>query len=72
MTTLYGTSYFVTERDAALHYRDYCESMSESRALVKIKIADGEIHIGAPSPLKPNERLTLVDGGRRYAIIIED
>ena len=72
MTTLYGTSYFVNHWSACGYYRDYCESMKDARALVARKIEEGEIHIGAPGPLKRNERLTLVDGGRRYAVIVED
>ena len=70
--TLYGTSYFVSERDAALYYRDYCETAKDARALVATKIADGEIHIGPPGPLNPGERLTTVDGGRRYAVVVEE
>lgn len=69
-STLYGTSYFVSKRDAELYYRDYCETARDARALVAQKLADGEIHLGAPPKLNRNERLTTVDGGRRYAVIV--
>jgi hypothetical protein len=46
--------------------------MKDTKRLVGTKLGDGEIHIGAPGPLKSNERLTTVDGGRRYAVIVED
>jgi hypothetical protein len=72
MSTLYGTSYFVNEWSAVLYYRDYAETTRHARHLVRDKIAAGEIHIGAPGPLKIGERLTLVDGGRRYAIAVDD
>ena len=72
MTTLYGTNYFTSHWAACGYYRDYCETAKEARAMVDRKIVDGEIHIGAPGPLKISERLTLVDGGRRYAVIVED
>lgn len=65
-----GTSNFVTERDAVLYYRDYYETSKEATKAVKRKIEEGEISVGPPV-LRKGEKLTLVDGGRRYAIIVE-
>ena len=60
-----GTSHFVS-RDAAIRYYQPYEYPITAEA-VDDKLARGEIHIGKPD-LKPGERLTLIDGGTRYAI----
>jgi hypothetical protein len=65
MSTYYGTSYFVSERDAVWYYRKY-EGANAKRA-VQRKLEAGEIHIGKP-PLKPGDTLSLIDNGTRYAI----
>lgn len=72
MTSLYGTSYFTSHWAACGYYRDYCETAKDARAMVAEKLEAGEIHIGAPGPLKIGERMTLVDGGRSYAVVVED
>ncbi len=61
----YGTSYFVSKSAAVRYYRDY-EGSDAARA-VERKLREGEIHIGKPT-LKAGERLTTLDGGKRYAI----
>ena len=63
--TRYGTAHFVSKAaaityDQPYHYEDVVEA-------VERKLADGEIHIGAPK-LKPGERLLIIDEGTRYAI----
>jgi hypothetical protein len=59
-----GTSYFIT-KFAALEYYAYEAATSQD---IDRKIAEGLIHIGEP-PLKPGQRLTLVDDGLRYGVI---
>jgi len=61
----YGTSHFVSRGAAIRYYRDY--GYDDTAAAVDRKIREGEIHIGKPA-LKPGQRLTTVDGGKRYAI----
>lgn len=74
--TRFGTSHFVSLQAAIDYYRLYeMDSFSdgvettaaELERIVKLKLADGEIHIGAPD-FGENERLVKVDGGLRYAI----
>lgn len=59
-----GTSYFLVLAAAVSYYRDYGLAPSQ----VEAKVKTGEIHIGEP-PLQPGEKLTTIDGGRRYAIV---
>ena len=59
----YGTSYFASLSAAVRYYKAY----GEDRADVERKVAEGSIHIGRP-PLKAGDKLTLIDGGTRYAI----
>jgi hypothetical protein len=61
----YGTSHFVSRGAAERYYKDY--DYDDTKAAVARKIRDGEIHIGKPR-VKAGERLTTVDGGKRYAI----
>ncbi len=61
----WGTSYFVSRKDAVRYYRAYEGSNAE--AAVARKLKEGEIHIGAPH-LKAGERLLRIDGGTRFAI----
>lgn len=63
--TRIGTPYFVSLAHAIAYYRPY--GYDDVRAAVQRKLAEGEIHLGAP-PLKAGERLTLIDEGKRYAI----
>lgn len=65
--TTYGTSYFVSKSAAIRYYKPY--HYEDTAQAVARKIREGEIHIGRPSyDAKAGERLTLVDGGKRYAI----
>lgn len=63
--TTYGTSHFVTFDRAVAYYRAYCPT--GTRAYVRKKVNEGEIHIGAPT-VKPGQRLLFIDHGTRYAI----
>ncbi len=68
--TITGTSSFVSVNHAIAYYREQtpgCTSL-EATKLVAEKIQSADIHIGRPI-LKPGERLTLLDGGRRYGIV---
>lgn len=58
-----GTSHFVSLKAAVDYYRPY----GENRASVLRKLKDREIHIHRPR-LRPNERLVMLDGGKRYGI----
>lgn len=60
-----GTSHFVSFESAVRYYKDY--PYRSIRAAVMRKIYDGEISLGKPK-LKKGERLSLIDGGLRYAI----
>ncbi len=66
MSTRYGTSYFPTWQDAATYYKPYVKAeqphgwFTATTALVKRKVAEGEIHIGKP-PVKPGQRLYVAD-----------
>lgn len=62
--TITGTSHFVSWLAACDYYRDYGFDSDD----VNRKIAEGEIHIGKPEEISINERLTIIDGGKRYAI----
>lgn len=59
----YGTSYFTSRGAANRYYKDYGDDAED----VARKIREGSIHIGKP-PLKPGERLSTTDGGKRYMI----
>ena len=59
----YGTSHFLSLSAAIAYYSEYHEPAAEVRAKVKA----GEIHIGPPA-LQPDETLSVIDEGRRYAI----
>lgn len=63
MTMTTGTSYFVDKR-SAIRYFAYENATS---ADIDRKLAEGLIHLGPP-PLKPGERLSVIDNGTRYAI----
>ncbi len=63
-----GTSYFVSRSAAVRYYKDYEGSIEDSKRAVATKLREGSIHIGKP-PLKPGERLTTTDGGKRYMIV---
>jgi hypothetical protein len=69
MPTTIGTSHFVSLDAAIRYYSDY--DYDDVKGAVARKIAEGEISIGKPD-LKPGERLTLVDEGKRYAIVQKD
>jgi hypothetical protein len=61
-----GTSYFRNKYHALRYY----VNQSPAITIVDIErmIADGEIHTGKP-PLKPGQRLMLIDDNTRYAIL---
>lgn len=59
----WGTSYFTSLNAAIRYYHDYGDDIND----VKRKIAEGSIHIGKP-PKSPGQRITTIDGGKRYAI----
>jgi hypothetical protein len=63
--TTYGTAHFVTFDRAVAYYRAYVPL--GTRAYVRKKVNEGEIHIGAPR-LKPGQRLMFIDNATRYAI----
>lgn len=65
--TIIGTSHFVSLADAASYYRDTFPGEDGYKA-ARRKLDAGEIHLGPPA-LKAGELLTLLDGGRRYAIV---
>lgn len=73
MNTIYGTGYFPSHGDALLYYAaQYNCSIVDISSTVKLKLEDGEIHIGEP-PL-PNEgdrRELFADNGgsRRWSVI---
>lgn len=58
-----GTPNFTSRAAAVRYYRDYGYEPYE----VDLKISEGEIHIGRPTP-GPGESIVLIDGGRRYAV----
>lgn len=64
MSATIGTSHFVSLDHATRYYADY----GFDRDAVQAKIADGEIHLGAPS-YSNNQRLETCDNGTRYAIV---
>lgn len=59
----WGTSHFINLRAAERYYA----RQHESAARVATKIAEGEIHIGAPA-LKPGQRLSIIHGEGRYQV----
>ncbi len=61
--TIIGTSYFIDLAAARAYYKDYGVSPAD----VARKVRAGEIHLGKP-PLKPNERIVMLDGGKRYGV----
>lgn len=63
----YGTSYFVSKSAAVRYYAAYED---DPKSAVELKLREGSIHIGKP-PLKPGQRLSTTDGGKRY-MIVED
>jgi hypothetical protein len=65
MPTTYGTAYFRSTRAAVEYYAEYGFSAED----VKRKIAAKEIHVWEKPPTKPGERVILIDGGRRYAVV---
>ena len=60
-----GTSHFPTRTAAINYYAEY--GYDDVAATVDRKIKEGEIHISRP-PLKPGQRLRLIDDGARFAI----
>lgn len=63
-----GTSHFVSYPRAVKYYSVY---ESDPVAAVNRRLHAGEIHIGRP-PIKPGQRLVMIDNGLRYAIEEED
>lgn len=62
-----GTSHFVNRLAAIRYYLPY----GYTAATLARKEEEGEIHFGPP-PLKPGERLVVIDDGTRYAIETEE
>lgn len=58
-----GTNHFVSLAHAAAYYRPYGYEFSD----VARKVDAGEIHLSKP-PLKPNERIVMLDDGARYGV----
>lgn len=69
MTTITGTSHFVSFERACQYYRDYDPSLSavELRQWVRGKVNAGEVHVGIPD-MRRGEILHIIDDGTRYAI----
>jgi hypothetical protein len=64
----WGTSHFVSRRAAVRYYASpYSATTDEAERVVTRKLADGEIHIGAPT-LKPGQRLSIIHGEGRYQV----
>ena len=62
--SIFGTSHFVSKQAAIRYYRPY--GYTEVSRVVEQKIADGEIHIGAPA-LKSNQNCYVnADEGRYF------
>jgi len=64
--SIIGTNYFVS-KNAAIRYWSHWEDAED---IVEHKLSIGELFIGEP-PLKPGERLVVIDSGR-YAIVTEE
>jgi hypothetical protein len=62
---LVGTSHFVSKAKAIQYYQPY--EYPVAREAVEDMLANGEIHIGEPT-LRPGQRLSVIDGGARYAV----
>ena len=63
-----GTNSFVSIRDAEYYYRkQFNLRAKEAAALVKEKLAAGEIFTGKPK-VRPGEVVIIIDEGKRYAI----
>lgn len=63
--TAYGTAYFPTFAAACRYYA----KQGHTAIQVNERIANQTIHIGEPA-LKDGERLILIDGGDRWAIVV--
>lgn len=61
--TITGTCYFITKSKAVKYYALQGETLED----VERKLHEGIIFTGKP-PLKPNQRLILIDHGLRYGI----
>ena len=72
MEIIVGTSHFESEQ-AAVNYYYYCSDYDKDTVGrdVMDKIRKGEITIGPPE-LKDGERLEIIKGEGRYAIIASD
>ena len=64
MSTRIGTSHFVDRQAAERYYGVYGDVGID----VTNKILAGEIKLGKP-PVKPGQRLEIIDNGTRYAIV---
>lgn len=73
MSTVWGTSYFVSHQDAIEYYMAYeygtpMERRKLATDAVRTKLDSGSIHLGVPH-LKNGEKLVRLNGGRRYGIV---
>jgi hypothetical protein len=64
MTTITGTSHFVSFDAACRYYRDYGYGTAD----VQRKLDTGEIHIGKPELVYGKQRWIKIDSGLRYGI----
>lgn len=62
--TTYGTCHFVSLEAAWEYYSAYEQ---DPKRAVRTKLREGSIKLGAP-PLKPGQRLSIIDNHTRYAI----
>ena len=64
MTTVTGTSHFVSRETAIHYYAPYGYGAAD----VDLKLAHGEIHISKPDLVYGKQRWIKIDGGLRYGI----
>lgn len=65
---IYGTSHFVNKDAAIRYYKDYEGSYADAKRAVESKLAEGSIHIGPPTRLKPGAKVTVIRGEGRYQV----
>lgn len=64
----YGTSHFISKDAAIRYYKDYEGSYADAKRAVERKLAEGSIHIGPPTRLKPGAKVTVIRGEGRYQV----
>lgn len=68
--TTFGTPYFQSLQAARAYYKPY--GYDDINEAVKMKLDNGEIHIGKPPKKKDTDRIYLNPEERRYFIETED